>query len=204
MSTKATKRVKSPASRATRLSGAELRSVNFVDALRGFADITGIEVTEEGGDESILARFFPSAVVRTKLLLALKLLTTVFPFPRLGLSLSLALPSRGAMMSLEEIGEVLRGAAAAVPLDAQGLTDENTSLDDPSSFDALESLAVAMELKSMLLRLAAEVQVLELKVRAGERDALLKALPANDEHPPPAADLEQNLQRVFEESFRLD
>lgn len=175
------------------LSARELLAVNFVDALREFADITGIDPVRISRGAVFEQRRLPfyvsDGVLRARLLRALRGLLMILPFPRLGIEERLFLSADRAM-SLTEIGQALSEAVAAMRI------GEIESADP----EAVEIYAASLELKSVLLRLAMEVDVLLLRDKVHRQEVLAEVLDA-DRVTPPSSSFDP--EEIFREALEV-
>lgn len=156
------------------LTPGEMTEVNFVDALRGIADMTGHEVLP---DEQALDAFntqlfvdcFPDAAFRQRLGMAIGILARIFPFPRLCLPRQIEKDVSQAPfgMKLDDISAIIEEAASKIVLH---------SIDTSKDFDAMMSdfdqLDLRVELRSVLLRLQMEADALLRRVASEEQDPL--------------------------------
>ncbi len=158
------------------LTAKEMADVNCVDAIRSISDITGIDWihTTQANDvdqERIFRKYFPEDSFRARLTLALKTLVRLFPFPRFVATDSIVfLP---ASLSLSDIGQILEEALTRVRSQEQTLLIiDDQDLD--AGLDAVESLAITLELQSALLRMILEIQALQLRVKKQLRDTVVE------------------------------
>ena len=154
------------------LNAVEISDLNFVDALRSIADMTGHEAPPLGEAEGVIssrlfADCFPEVALRHRLVVTIALLARLLPFPCLSAPVREQYLSQfGARhMTMEEIAEVLERATAAIKIG-------DLTVEDPLEDVEVDYWALRLELKSALLRLSLEVATLRHRAASTERSTL--------------------------------
>ncbi len=187
------------------LTAAELLRVNFVDALKQFFDVTGIDMMDDGGlvsGDSVLAVYFPEVDMQLRILWVLDGMMRLFPFPSLGLTPVGARRRRAC--SLYEMETTLHQAYMHLLHHAPHGRDENGESAEYSeaTMQDAEERAQHLLLRSTLLRLMAELQALQLRTKVDEREMLCQCIEKSSDAPPvrtPRPQADELLLQVFGE-----